>query len=138
MKLSFRLGLFEVLAAVLITAGLVSACQTNPVAHAQTIDQKAYALYGTFVVFEEQAAVIIRQPSVPGDVRGAIRKADAAAKPVADKLVDAAHQYTVIKIELEAGTNSNEKMIIATANLEKWIHDAQPLIEELVRSVGGK
>jgi hypothetical protein len=125
-------------AAMILAVGLISACQSNPLSAAQSPDQKAYALYGTFVVFEEQAAVLVRSPSTPAEVKSAIRKADAVAKPVVDNLLGAARQYVSIQMQLKSGATSADRLQIATANLQKWVADATPLINSLVSAVGGK
>jgi len=113
-------------------------CVANPLAAAKTIDQKAYALYGTFMAFEEVGATIVQAPAVPEVVKAAIRKADRIAKPVADSLLSALKQYVVIQQQLAVGATTNDKLAIATANLEKWVRDAEPLIQDLVKAVGGK
>lgn len=125
-------------AQLLLIGLLIQGCTTSPLTAGKTLDQKAYALYGTFVVFEEQAASLIKLSTTPDSVKEAIRKADRTAKPVADELSRAVRQYLIIQRELSAGTTTNDKLVIATANLEKWVRDATPLIESLVKAVGGK
>ena len=134
----FNLALFELLIVAALISVILSGCHSNPLTVAQTPEEKAYALYGTFVVFEEQAAIVIKQAATPVDAKTAIRKADAAAKPVADALLAAVREYILIKGELAAGTTTNDKLVLATANLNKWVAQATPLIQALVISVGGK
>lgn len=71
----------------LIALGL-TACGVNPFQGAETIQQKGYASYGTFVILEEQAAAVAQDPAVPENVKQALRDADKEAKPVADDLHD--------------------------------------------------
>lgn len=127
------LSLFALLALPLLTG-----CGSNPQKSVQELDTRAYALYGTFVVFEEQAALIIKQPATPANVKAMIRSSDAAAKPVADALLVSVKEYLRIKEELDAGTTTNDKLVIATANLEKWVLAATPVIQQLVMSVRSK
>lgn len=124
------------LAVVALT--ILSACQTpSPVKEAQTLDQKAYASYGTFVVWEEQAALLSQDPATPPSVKSALAKADAAAKPLADHLLDAVKVYENVSAQLAAGTTTAEKVAIATADLQSWLNEATPAITGLVAAVKG-
>lgn len=69
-----------------LVALALTACGVNPFADAETIQQKGYASYGTFVILEEQAAAIVQDPSVPEDVKQKLKDADKEAKPIADDL----------------------------------------------------
>lgn len=64
----------------------LTACGANPYKDADTIQQKGYATYGTFVIVEEQAAALVQDPAVSGVVKLALRRADAKGKPIADAL----------------------------------------------------
>jgi hypothetical protein len=110
----------------------------NPTATAETPEQHAYALYGQFVIGEEAAAKVNEDAATPQSVREAIAKADNAAKPVADSLLDAAGQVLVIRSQLSQGKSSEEKLGIAITNLNNWIIEAKPLIENLTKAVSGK
>lgn len=134
-RFTWILGSLIAVALLIVLQG----CANNPITAAKTIDQKAYALYGTFVVFEEQAVAIVVSPATPSTVKDAIRKADNIAKPVADGLLVAVRQYLVVQRQLAAGTTTNDKLAIATANLEKWVTQGEPAIRNLVVAVvGGK
>ena len=132
MKSIFRTAL------VLTVLATLGACASlNPVSKADTAEQKAYALYGTFVVFEEQAAKLVSSSEVPENVKQALRDADKAAKPAADSLLDGVQQVLTVKRELAAGTTTNEKLSIAVANLAGWYASAKPKVESLVSAVKG-
>lgn len=100
-----------------------------------TLEVCAYANYGTFVVVEELAASIAKDPSLPKSARDRIIAADQVAKPVADSLYSALREYTKIRAEVSAGTTTEEKLIVATANLNRWVTQAAPLIRALVDAV---
>lgn len=87
------------LAVPLAAALLLAACAVRT---AETPAQKAFALYGTFVVAEEAAAALIADPALPAAVRQGIRTADAVAKPLADALMAAAREYARAAAELRA------------------------------------
>lgn len=116
---------------------LTACANLNPLNHAETVQQKAYALYGTFVVYEEQAAAIVQDVNVPSEVKSGLSSADAVAKPLADKLLAAALSVDQIRLELQAGKSTEEKLTIATANLERWYEEAGPKIRDLVAAVQG-
>lgn len=124
--------------ALVLLATALSACATiNPISSAKTVEQKVYATYGSFVVFEQQAAALMQSPDVPIEVKRAIQQADAIAKPAADQLFDATVALIKVKAELAAGTTTDEKVLIATNNLLRWYADAAPKIQALVGAVEG-
>lgn len=156
--------LFGAAVAAVLTLSLMGAsCQNikeaNPLTVAcsavqgQSVDVAvcAFATYGTFVVFEEQAVELARDlkqradaDGTASDVREALTKAknaiisaDEAAKPIADRMNDALQELIEIQAELEVGVTHDQKVQIATANLRRWVNEASPLIQELVNAVKG-
>lgn len=111
---------------------------TAPVETAQTPEQKAYALYGTFVVFEELAAAIVKDPVTPVSVKEAIKTADNTAQPVANTMLDSARQVIQIQTQLAQGKTPTEKLEIANQNLLSWVVAAQPKILALQCAVNPK
>jgi hypothetical protein len=116
--------------AIVFTALLVGACAS--------LERKSYALYGSFVIFEEQGAKLIQSPEVPNSVKLKIQEADKVAKPAADGLKSAADSVITAKRQLAAGTTDKEKVRIAVANLSSWYYDVKPKIECLIRAVEEK
>lgn len=130
-----------------VAALTFSACAVNPFKAATNLDQRAFASYGTFVVFEEQAAAVVQDPSIPGNVKQALKMADARAKPAADALLASVKQYEAISIALtqcpnqpdpaQCKTTTTDKLVIATANLNQWVTDATTQFNALVSAVKG-
>ncbi|MGI9250734.1 MAG: hypothetical protein ACR2PR_06015 [Pseudohongiellaceae bacterium] len=118
---------------------VLQACATltNPIETAKTAEQKAFASYGIFVVMEEQAAVLMQNPSIPNDAKIAIQKADALAKPAADSLLNAALEVISVRKQFQAAQTTEEKLQLAIDNLDGWIITARPLINDLVSAVEG-
>jgi hypothetical protein len=118
---------------------LLQACAgANPIAKAETTEQRAYATYGTFVIIEEQAAKLVSSGQIPNSAVQAIGRADAAAKPVADSLLDAALEFTVIRAEFEAGGGTGEERYVRAMNeLNSWIERITPLVANLITAVKG-
>lgn len=124
------------LAALAAALGL-EGCAGNPLKEAQTVQQKAYAIYGTFVIIEEQGAHLVQDPAVPQGVKSAIRSADAAASPLFDTGLDLALQIESIRQDVAAGKTTEDKLLIASANLDRWITEAVPKLAALAAAVRG-
>lgn len=121
------------------TAFLVlTACASlNPMSAAKTNEQRAYALYGTFVVFEEQAAKLVQSPSVSPSLKQSLRDADARAKPAADGLMAVIDDLIKVQAEVKAGTSSSDRLRIVLSRLDTWYFDTKPKVESLVLAVKG-
>lgn len=122
---------------VLIVANVIAACANNPVATAKTPEQKAFAVYGEFVVFEEAGAKIASDPSTTASVLTALKTADARAKPVMDSTLAAALEVVSVEKQIAAGSTTADKLVIATANLQSWVDQGTPLVNNLVSAVKG-
>jgi hypothetical protein len=123
---------------MVVAAALVSACGSlNPIARAQTAEQKAYALYGEFVVLEEQVVAAVQNAQVPTNFRKALAEADSVAKPIADQLLDAAGAVRRIRAELDQGAKTEEKLLTATLNLQRWYDELVPQLQRLSGLVQG-
>src|SRR5919112_2260299 len=99
------------------------------------LQECAYATYATFVVIEELALKVAQDQVVPDAARQRIVRADERAKPVADSLYDALRQYERIRVEVSQGKSNAEKLLTVTANLNKWVTEAAPLVRALVDAV---
>ena len=141
MNLYLRTQHYWFFAVMLMLASFVvlQACASNPISTAKTAEQKAFATYGTFVVFEEQAAALVADQNIPVDVKKGIQEADAKAKPVADSLLAASMQAISMRKAFENNETTVDKLQTAVDNLDRWITESRPLIEGLVEAVeGGK
>lgn len=58
----------------------------NPIAAAQTTDQRAYALIQSYGALIETAATVVRDPSVPIEVKRAIGRAEAQRADFGDRV----------------------------------------------------
>lgn len=129
------IGAVAIMLALCFTLGKIQGCANSPVIVAQDSEQRAYAIYGTFVIVEEQAAGLVGSPGVPNTVVVAIRQADAKAKPSADALVQAVRDYDAASHQLKTGGGSADKVSIASSNLVKWVSQAQTDVAALVAAV---
>ena len=103
----------------------VSCASINPVGKAETLEQRAYAVYGTYVLFAEKAADLAENDALPRSVRLGLVNAEERTSPVIASLLNAAE-------EMQTLNNSTTR-----TSLESWIDRALPLINDLVRSVKG-
>ena len=128
------LRVYSMLAVLLV---LQACTASNPITRAETVEQKAYATYGTFVIFEEQAAKLVSSGQLPRSTVVKIGDADNRAKPIADSLLEATLQFAEIRAEYEAGGTGEGRFIAATNELNGWVEQALPLINNLVAAVKG-
>ena len=109
---------------------------TNPVAVAQTPEQKADAMYATFVLFEERAADLAAKPGTPQSVINALARADRVVKPIMDNLQAAVTEVAKVRADIAAGGDSTQDMLtVVTLNLEKWLLEAAPALQALIDAV---
>lgn len=132
----------KTLLAVFATATLLAACQgfPNPFKSAETSEQKAFALYGTFVAVEELAADLVENPDVPDSVKEEIRDLDAAVKPLADRVQSSAQLVARLRLEAEGAEGQSATLIAArlasaVATLDSAYADARPAITNFLNYV---
>lgn len=131
-----------------VAMAIFAACTVSPVKQAETFEQKAFALYGTYVIFQGKAAELVQDATVSDRIKQGLREADKVAYPVAEELVDAATTVSDIRDiidtckTLEAPeanptcTPTNEQRLAnAITNLSTIYFRAQPIILNLVATV---
>jgi hypothetical protein len=131
-------GLPALLVVSLSVTWMALGCQSNPLTSAHTPLQKAYALYGEFVIVEEQAAQLKSTPNTPVALKRALQLADARAQPSANALLQATLDYTAASRELAQGTGTPEKLQITQTHLNQWIAQTETDITVLLHAVEGK
>lgn len=109
---------------------MVAACSSGGGAKPQTLEQKAFGLYGTFVVAEEAAAKLVADPSVPEEAKVALRQADAVAKPAADLMQAAALQVSELR-----KADDPEALKDALQTLDFVMQEARVKIVHLIATV---
>lgn len=124
-----------VLAAIATFA--IAACAHDPVADSKTIEQKADAVYGEYVIAKEQVQALLADPSVDAATKTKIANATVATTPAADDLFSGLTAYSSAESDLVASKGTQAAVDTAVANLSKWLAQAQPLVDELMTLVGG-
>lgn len=110
---------------------------TTAVKQAETPEQKAYALYGTYVIFQEKAAELVQDSTTPDNVKQSLRDADRMAYPVAESLVEAVLEVEAIRQQISSGMTSEEKLTLALQNLSTIYFSAAPKLLAVVSAVKG-
>lgn len=131
-----------------LTVLLVAGCPVNPVKQAETFEQKAFALYGTYVIFQGKAAALEQDPTVPERIKQGLRDADKVTYPVAESLVDAAVVVSDIRDIIDVcgalptpennpacSPNNQRRLENAITNLSTIYFKAQPVILSMVATV---
>jgi len=117
---------------------LGSSCQNvNPIAAAETDEQRAYATYGMYVIFIEKAADLVENPNTPRDVKLALIHAEETASPIADMLLTIALDVTAIREELAKSGTGEERLATALIHLNGWVNQLIPHLNNLVTQVKG-
>lgn len=121
--------------ALAMTLAVLASCGTlgvrNPVATAQTPEQKAYALVELYRVAVEEAADIAEAPTTPRSVISVLQQAEKIATPLALELKAAAQAYgnaeEALKL-LPKDAGLIDKAAIALKGLnDAWREGAAPM-----------
>lgn len=125
---------------VLFTLLLVFAggCATlEPVKTAETPEQKAFALHGTYVIYKEIAADLAEDPETPTTVVLAFERMVNVGDPAAVLLREAAAQLELARIQLGQAENQSaldEFQAALTTFNSRWA-DAQPKLQGFIDAV---
>lgn len=134
------------LAVAIPTVTVLSGCSVSPVKQAETFEQKAFALYGSYVIFQGKASELVQDSATPENAKQALRDADRVAYPLAESLVDAAIEVGAIREILNACPaqpepdpkcvpTNEQKLANAISNLSMIYFQAQPRLLALVAVV---
>ena len=133
MKSSFRFPALLCIGFVIGTmlALAMSGCAANPFKAASGPDETAYAVLGSYAIYQRQALKIKADTTLPASLRDSVVKADAVAFPVLKALDTALVDFLNAKAALEAGTSTKEKLAIAAANLKQWTSQGIAAVRDL-------
>jgi hypothetical protein len=111
----------------------------NPIAAAQSIDQRAYALLHSYAAIVEEASDIVADPATPLSFKRALGQAEQAATPAAETLHIAVTSYMRARADFDAASSANQTTIqraatalsVAARRLNEAVIAAQAPIAEL-------
>jgi len=116
---------------LVIVLALQACGAANAVKRAETVEQKAYAAYGEFVIVSEQAAKLVSSGQLDNRSIIAIGRAEEAAKEVADPLIELTVEFEAIRKEYLAGGTGEIRFISTMNNLNNWVERLLPLVANL-------
>lgn len=111
----------------------------NPMAAAQTIDQRAYALLHAYAAIVEEAKDIIADPATPIAFKRALGHAERAATPAVETLQVAFAAYVRARADFESASTADQTAVqrtatalsIAARRLNEAVAQAQAPIAEI-------
>jgi len=111
----------------------------NPIAAAETLDQRAYALLASYAAVVEEATDIVRDPTAPLAFKRALGQAERAATPAAETLEIAIAAYVQARADFEAASGASQPamqraataLTIAAQRLNEAIVRAQAPVADL-------
>jgi len=117
---------------------VLQACSIlDPMRAAETTEQRAFAAYGTYVIFVERAAELMDSPALSDDNKLRIIAAVETSTTVTGELFNAMSEYEAAKALLDQGQTTEERVLIASQNLNSWVEKAMPLIQNLISAIQG-
>lgn len=120
----------------MVTMALAAAgCSPNPIATAETPNQKAGALLGVWNILYEDAVLILEDRSIPNSIAMPINNARIAGTRIAQSLAKALVQYEIESAKLAAGETTAEKLTIAADNLDRWLDQLQAVYINLAQAL---
>lgn len=122
------------IAVVAVAAALIG-CAADPVRAAKTPLQKAYAALQDYQTAQELGLVFVEDANTPAVVKQALIKAEAAATALVHPTRVAAQTLDQIAKDVKAGASTEEKLAIATQNLNQWTLNLQKAVDEFTRAI---
>jgi hypothetical protein len=109
----------------------------DAISAAETLEQRTFALYGTYVWAQGVAADIVEDPEVPDSVAKAVGNAVVAARPPVRAAFELAVKAADIRRELRAGANVGDQLAAVLEDLGEAYTLAEPHVRQLVAVIGG-
>jgi len=124
---------FFILATVM---AFVSGCGiTKAIQTAETPNQKAGALLGTWNIILEDAVAILENDRIPNDVAAPVNTARIAGSRIAKSLAEALIEYEVESAKFFDGQTTAERVDVAAQNLERWYASLRRVFVELAEAI---
>ena len=113
----------------------LSACAANPLRYADTLEQRGYAAYGTFVIAEESVARLTAPGStLPRDAQLSMIGVAERAQPVVDDLRSTLAEYQTARADFEAQRVEVGAFQTVVNSLNDWVTRAEKVVAELLAS----
>lgn len=118
---------------MIVMSGCITT-QQNPIHIAETPEQKAFALYGTYVNVREAAGRYVQGPSANDYGIKLVRATDKAVNPLAEALNDSAKAYRVARTSVGATATGEQIQAYqeAAASLDKAYNESYSAIHDMI------
>ncbi len=108
----------------------------NPIAIAQSVDARAYALMGTYAALIEEAADLVRAADTPPALKRALGSAERAATPAVEALGIAVIAYARARRDLDAAPAGDSASLAASfAIAARHLSDAILAAEQPIQAL---
>jgi hypothetical protein len=114
----------------IVALAVVQACALNPVAVAETPEQKFNAVLLTYDALLEPALEVLEDPNVADNVRRSLQAHIAVTGEVYSGAVASYADFRAARAAVAAG-GPGTVLATATANLEKWANDLESALGRL-------
>lgn len=109
---------------------LLPGCGTNsPIQQAESLEQKALATYGSYVIVKEQAAKLYADPVTPDSVKAALKAANDVAREPLELLYKSVITYKELQEAVAVGTATEAEMQEAAEALLRLYLEAGPALK---------
>lgn len=116
----------------------ISACaQFNPIAQANTVEQKALAAYGSLVIGVEQIAELVRPRTLPSDVQARLIALGEKSGALAKSGLAAYNEAQSARAAFVTNAGSEGRLTAAVNSLDRWVTDAEPVVTDLKSAIRG-
>lgn len=116
----------------------LAGCAGTPVGQAKTLEQKVYALYGSFVIIQEQVAELTAEGSgLNRDTQLQLIRTVQRGQPVIDAMLDSFEEYEKARANLSDDESAADYIETVTASLENWVEQADSLVNSLRSALRG-
>lgn len=136
MSKQFTKGTSILLLNLMVCMVILTGCATfrEPVSIAETPEQKAYALYGTYVNVQEAALRYVQSPNASPEAIRIIKAADNVAYPIANALKDATNVFREAKTAFSGDATgiNTQSYLTAKVSLETAYQDAKGALNEFI------
>ena len=120
---------------IVLLAGCASIGFKTPIEQAQSVEQRAYAIYGTYVVTQERAASLVRSGRLKRIYILRIKQADKIAKPAADAVLELTTDVIKTRKLLKTDKSKTARLEILVDSLNNAITNLKPKLTALVKAV---
>ena len=131
---------FALVSVIWALVGLLTlaGCAGTPVGQAKTLEQKVYALYGSFVIIQEQVAELTAEGSgLNRDTQLQLIRTVQRGQPVIDAMLDSFEEYEKARANLSDDESAADYIETVTASLENWVEQADSLVNSLRSALRG-